>query len=138
MSLEGNNFKRPKVKAKIVDGCVPKNVEFNILSECGKCCKEGHLYNITLNGASHILTIDYDSKVNIINIKTNTNIEKYNISEILYIDKQKEIPVNANFDSSIFVNRTVCSKTEKNYTIYYQNTTQISSETFEDSIDIIK
>ena len=136
--LEGRYFIRPKVKGRIVDKSIPERVELNIYSDCGKCCKEGYLYNITMNDSNYTMTVEYDTKTNNINITTYTNIEKYNITEIMYSFKQKEKNITENFDNKIFVNFTVCLKDYTNYTINYANSYEEPAKNFNNSMIIIK
>ena len=135
--LEGTNYLRPKVKGRIVDKTKPGKLNLDIYSKCGKCCIEGHTYNITLNNANYTTTVEYDARTSSINITTYENIEKYYFTEITYRKEQLEKRVNENFDS-IVVNISKCSRREDNFTIYMQNTTEISAKYSNYSIIIVK
>ena len=77
LTLEGNKFKIPKVKAKIVNKIVPKDVLVNVMSGNGFCIEKGYQFNIGLTDANYIMTVEYDTKSSYINITTYTNIENY-------------------------------------------------------------
>ena len=76
--LEGEKFKVPKIKAKIVDKTVPKNVVINVLSNYGFCYYKGYEFTIEFNNSSFTANIEYDIKSNYINITTFKNVGKYN------------------------------------------------------------
>ena len=138
--LEGTSFIRPKVKGRIVDKTKPRQVDLDIYSKCGKCCIEGHIYNITFNDTNYTTTVEYDTKTSSINITSYTNIEKYYFTEITYKKDQLEQTTNENFDT-IVVNITRCSgrgNNGNNMTIYMQNTTEISAKHFNESMIITK
>ena len=87
LTLEGSKFKVPKVKARIIDKTIPKNVKLNIVTdENGFCHNKSYEYNITFNDGNFTYNIEYDIKSSYINITTYTDIEKYN-----YTMKQIEI-----------------------------------------------
>ena len=76
-TLEGDKFKVPKIKAKIVDKTIPKKVTINILSIFGFCYYEGYQFDIDFNDASFTMTIEYDIKSSYINITSYKDIQKY-------------------------------------------------------------
>ena len=76
-TLEGDKFKVPKIKAKIVDKTIPKKVTINVLSEFGFCYYEGYQFDIDFNDASFTTTIEYDIKSSYINITSYKDIQKY-------------------------------------------------------------
>jgi hypothetical protein len=79
LTLEGVKFKVPKVKAKIIDKTIPKNVKLNIATgEYGYCHNKSYEYNIIFNDGNFTYNIEYDIKSSYINITTYTDIEKYN------------------------------------------------------------
>ena len=78
LTLEGVKFKVPKVKAKITDKTIPKNVKLNIATEHGFCQNNTYEYNIIFNDGNFTCNIEYDIKSSYINITTYTDIEKYN------------------------------------------------------------
>ena len=134
--LEGYNFIRPKVKGRIVDKSKPEKVDIELYSKCGRCCKNGQIYNITLNDVNLTTTIEYDTITSSINITTYANIEKYYFKEIVYRKEQKEIVKNVTFDTIVtpFIS---CSK-DKNNNIYLENVTEISAQHFNDTIIVTK
>ena len=77
LNLEGNGFKIPKVKASIVDGTVGA-AQVRIISGNGACIEKGHYFNIKPNAANQTVTVEYNTKSNLINITTITNIKEYN------------------------------------------------------------
>ena len=77
LTLEGEKFKIPKIKAKIVDKTIPKKVTINVLSEFGFCYYEGYQFDIEFNDASFATIIEYDIKSNYINISSYKDIKKY-------------------------------------------------------------
>ena len=77
LNLEGNGFKIPKVKASIVDGTVGA-AQVRIISGNGTNKKKGHYFNIKPNAANQTVTVEYNTKSNLINITTITNIKEYN------------------------------------------------------------
>jgi DNA-binding protein H-NS len=79
-TLEGTKFKIPKIKAKIIDKTIPKNVEINVLSDYGFCYYKGYQIDIEFNNASYTSIIEYDIKSSYINITTYKEIEKYEYS----------------------------------------------------------
>ena len=83
-TLEGTKFKIPKIKAKIIDKTIPKNVEINVVSEYGFCYYKGYHIDIEFNNASYTSIIEYDIKSSYINITTYKDIEKYeyNIKQV--------------------------------------------------------
>ena len=76
-TLEGEKFKIPKIKSKIVDIIVPKNVQIKVLSDYGFCYYKGFEFDIKLNNANFTATIEYDIKTSYINITTYKDIEQY-------------------------------------------------------------
>ena len=134
--LDNNYFKRPKVKGRIVDKSIPRNIILDIYSKCGECCQEGHLYNITLNDSNYTMTLEYDTKTSSINITTYTSIDKYTITEIIYKNEIKEIKINENFDT-IFANFSYCLLDKNNFTVKYQNTTEVSAKNYTNEPTII-
>ena len=88
-TLEGTKIKVPKIKAKIIDKTIPKNVQILVLSEYGFCYYKGFLFDIEFNDA-YTSTIEYDIKSNYINITTNKSIEKYEY-KITQIEKKGEL-----------------------------------------------
>ena len=134
--LDNNYFKRPKVKGRIVDKSIPRNIILDIYSKCGECCQEGHLYNITLNDSNYTMTLEYDTKTSSINITTYTSIDKYTITEIIYKNETKELKINENFDT-ILANFSFCLSDKNNFTIKYQNTTKISAKNYTNEPTII-
>ena len=75
--LEGNKFIKPKIKVKIVDKTIPKDVKIVISSDYGFCYSKVYLFQIELNDANYTSTIDFDTKTNYINLTTYIDIDKY-------------------------------------------------------------
>ena len=75
--LEGTKFKIPKIKAKIIDKTIPKNVLINVLSEYGFCNYKEYQFDIEFNNATYTSNIEYDIKSSYINITTYKDIGKY-------------------------------------------------------------
>ena len=111
-TLEGEKFKVPKVKAKIVDKIVPKNVQINILSDYGFCYYEGYAFDIEFNNASFTSTIEYDIKSSYINITTYKDIEKYNYTVKQVEARGEMFTEEINVDN--YVRRIKCVNMERN------------------------
>ena len=76
-SFEGEKFKMPKIKAKIIGKTKPKNVTIFVLSEYGFCYFKGYKFDIEFNHASYSLTIQYDITSRYINITIYKDIGEY-------------------------------------------------------------
>ena len=126
----GGIWERPKLKATIVDKSRPNKIVLDFFSNCGECCIEGHMYNITLNGVVFTTVVEYDIKTSSIKINTYENIEKSSITESAYRKEQLLKIIEQEWDG-IWVNRTMCLKKE-NFTIYEKNTTEINAKHFND------
>ena len=116
-TLEGEKFKIPKIKSKIVDITVPKNVQINVLSDYGFCYYKGFQFDINFNNANFTTTIEYDIKTSYINITTYKDIEQYqykispveakgdmnteDISVDNYLKKVKCVNMKRNIDKEI-------------------------------------
>ena len=75
--FEGNKFKIPKVKAKILNKIIPKEALITISSGNGFCHQKQYKFNIESNDANYTMSLEYDTKSNYINITTFSNIESY-------------------------------------------------------------
>ena len=75
--LEGNKFKIPKVKAKILNKIIPKEVLIIISSGNSFCHEKQYKFIIEPNDANYTMNLEYDTKSNYINITTLSNIENY-------------------------------------------------------------
>ncbi len=75
--LEGNDFKVPKVKAKIVGKTKPKRAELFIYTGYGFCPLKISKISIDFNEVNFTTTVEYDTKSSNINITTYTNFERY-------------------------------------------------------------
>ena len=129
-TYNGGIWERPKLKATIVDKSRPNKIVLDFFSNCGECCIEGHMYNITLNGVDFTTVVEYDIKTSSIKINTYENIEKSSITESAYRKEQLLKIIEQEWDG-IWVNRTMCLKKE-NLTIYEKNTTEINAKNFND------
>ena len=83
-TLEGIGFLVPKIKSRIVNKIIPKNIELEIKTGYSFCNNRGYLFDIEFNDANLTMTIEYDAKSNYINMTTYNNIEKYNYSMHYY------------------------------------------------------
>ena len=123
LSLEGNDFKTPKVKAKIVNTIIPKKVEVNIIKGNGYCIKRGHEFNIKLKDANYTMTIEYDTKQGYINITNYINIEDYSYTlEMVdmigeYMEVPLELIVNGYSRNFTCVNNTKKTHAEITYDV---------------------
>ena len=82
------------------------------------------------------MTLEYDTKTSSINITTYTSIDKYTITEIIYKNETKELKINENFDT-ILANFSFCLSDKNNFTIKYQNTTEVSAKNYTNEPTII-
>ena len=112
-SLEGKKFKVPKIKAKIVDKTIPKNVIIYVLSNYGFCYYKGYAFNIEFNNASFTAIIEYDIKSNYINITTYKDIEKYFYTR-RNIENTGEM-ANEKINVSKYTREIECINIEKNF-----------------------
>ena len=123
LTLEGDNFLTPKVKAKIVNKIIPKNVEINIINGNGYCIKRGYEFNIKLNDANYTMTAEYDTKKGYINITNYIDIEDYSytleISEVVgdHLEIPIELRVNEYSRNFTCVNNTKIPHAEKTYEV---------------------
>ena len=96
-TIEGLRFLVPKIKAKIVNKIIPKNIEVEITNGYSFCDKKSNMFNIAFNDVNLTMTVEYDTKSNYINITTYNNIEKYKYSihtyEIFGEEETEEIHV---------------------------------------------
>ena len=79
--LEGNDFKVPKVKAKIVGKTKPKRAELFIYTGYGFCPLKISKISIDFNEVNFTTTVEYDTKSSNINITTYTNFERYSYTK---------------------------------------------------------
>ena len=128
--LEGTNYKRPKVRRRIMDISKPENVGINLYTKCEDCCREGQIFNISLNNLNYTTTLEYDIITSIINITTYTKIDKYYYTETFYREETPEIRVNESFDNIIIKNMPYCSKEKKNITKYDEIFREIPNTNF--------
>ena len=77
LTLEGNKFKIPKVKARILNKIIPQDVQVIITSANGFCHENYYKFTIGLNDANYTMSLEYDTKSNYINITTFSNIDSY-------------------------------------------------------------
>ena len=77
LTFEGNKFKIPKVKAKILNKIIPKEALVTISSGNGFCHQKQYIFSIESNNANYTMSLEYDTKSNYINITTFSNIESY-------------------------------------------------------------
>ena len=75
-TFESTKFKVPKIKVKIVDKSLPKNVRLTIMSDYGFCYSKGNSFDIEFNSVNFTSTVEYDIKSNYINITTYKDMEK--------------------------------------------------------------
>ena len=124
LTLEGNDFLTPKVKARIVNVIIPKNVEVNIIRGNGYCIKRGHEFNIKLNDANYTRTVEYDTKKGYINITNYINVEDYSYTlemvDIIgeYMEVPLELIVNGYSRNFTCVNNTKKSHAEIKYNVF--------------------
>lgn len=120
LTLEGVKFKIPKVKAKIIDKILPKNVILNIVTgEYGYCHNTRYEYNINFNEGYFTYNIEYDIKSSYINITTYTDIENYNYT-------MKQIHINGEYDET----EIDVWNYKHNITCKKQNRSELINETF--------
>ena len=112
-TLEGEKFKIPKIRAKIVDKTIPKNVMIYILSNYGFCYYKGYIFDIEFNDANFTAIIEYDIKSNYINITTYKNFEKYFYYK-RNIENKGEM-ANEKITVSKYTREIECIKIEKNF-----------------------
>jgi hypothetical protein len=82
--LEGDLFKTPYVKVRIVDKTRPDNLALQVRTEYGFCGRTSFRYDVDFNDANYTLTLDYNTKTNNINITTYTNFDKYYYTSQMY------------------------------------------------------
>ena len=117
--LEGKEFKIPKIKAKIVDKIVPKNVEVRVISGNGACISKGHIFNIKPKDANYTVIVEYDTKSSLINITTITNINKYNYT-LTYGEREGKLvsmPIHIDNYINVFKCENITKKIEKDITV---------------------
>ena len=88
--LEGDKFKIPKLKSKIVDKTIPRNTEIKVQSDYGFCYTRAFAFYIDFNDGNFTSVLEYDTKSGIITINTYTNIKKYNY-KVAYIEEKGEV-----------------------------------------------
>ena len=112
--LEGNKFIKPKIKSKIIDKTIPKNVEIVVKSDFGFCYSKTYLFEIELNRANYTTTIDYDTKADYINITTYTDIDKYKYKIKKLEDKGDMITETISVDN--YIKQFKCINLKRNIT----------------------
>ena len=132
--LEGNNFKIPRVKARINNRIIPKDLEVTISSGIGNCIERNYDFIIELNDVNYTMTIDYDIKSSYINITTYINIENYHYS-IMQSDLKGEV---ANEEVRVFKYLRGLNCTNLKNNINYDDYFEESAVQFNDSIIIPK
>ena len=110
--LEGNKFIKPKIKAKIVDKTIPKDVKIIISSDYGFCYSKLYLFEIEFNEANYTSTIEFDTKTNYLNITTYIDIDKYqyNITK----SEQKGDMVTEEISVVNYIRRLKCINNKRN------------------------
>ena len=124
----GGIWERPKFKVTIINKSKPNKIHLDFFSSCGKCCTEGHMYNLTLNGVNFTTIVEYDMNTSSIIINTYTNIESYVIFEDLYKKEQQSITWESEWNGTV-VNYTHCTKDE-NITIYKSYLKEFNAKNF--------
>ena len=75
--LEGDLFKTPYVKARLVDKTRPDNLALQVRTEYGFCGRTSFRYDVDFNEVDYTLTPYYNTKTNNIIINTFTDFDKY-------------------------------------------------------------
>ena len=101
--LLGDLFKTPYVKARIVDKTIPDKLFLQVRTEYGFCGRTSFRYDVDFNDANYTLTLDYDTKNNIINITTYTDFEKY-----FYTSQMYQIPEKFDLECIEYFGYEVC------------------------------
>ena len=123
LTLEGNDFITPKVKARIVNKIIPEKVEVNIIRGNGFCIIKGHEFNIKLNDANYTMTVEYDTKKGYINITNYVNFEDYSytleVADTIgqYMEVPLELIVSGYKRNFTCVNNTKNSHAEITYDV---------------------
>ena len=110
--LEGNKFLKPKIKAKIVDKTIPKDVKIIVSSDYGFCYSKLYLFQIEFNEANYTSTIDFDTKTNYINITTYIDIDKYQYK--ITKSEQKGDMVTEEISVDNYIRRLKCINNKRN------------------------
>ena len=110
--LEGNKFIKPKIKAKIVDKTIPKDVKIIISSDYGFCYSKLYLFEIEFNEANYTSTIEFDTKTNYINITTYIDIDKYQYKITKSEQKGDMVTEEINVDN--YIRRLKCINNRRN------------------------
>ena len=126
----GDIWEKPKIKIIIVNKSKPNRMYLDFFSDCGKCCQEGLMYNLSLNGMNFTTVVEYDINTSSIIINTYTNIERFSIFESIYRKKQVLKSFYAVFNGTV-VNRTSCTDDE-NLTIYNQYLKEFKAKNYSD------
>ena len=121
-------WERPKFKVTIINKSKPNKMHLDFFSSCGKCCTEGHMYNLTLNGVNFTTIVEYDMNTSSIIINTYTNIERYVIYEDIYRKEQQSKTWKAEWNGTV-VNAIFCTKDE-NITIYKSYLKEFNAKNF--------
>ena len=101
--LLGDLFKTPYVKARIVDKTIPDKLFLQVRTEYGFCGRTSFRYDVDFNDANYTLTLDYNTKNNIINITTYTDFEKY-----FYTSQMYQIPEKFDLECIEYFGYEVC------------------------------
>ena len=109
-TFESTKFKVPKIKVKIVDKSLPKNVRLTIMSDYGFCYSKGNSFDIEFNSVNFTSTVEYDIKSSYINITTYKNMGKYEYT-ITSVEKKGEMK-EEEINVDIYVKNITCVNTK--------------------------
>ena len=118
-------FKTPYVKVRIVDKTRPDRLALQVRTEYGYCGRSSYRYNVKFKDVNYTLTLDYNTRINNIEINTYTDFEKYSYTSQMY-----QIPDKYEMESITYMG----------YTVYffkqcYSNTTRYLSDVYTHEVE---
>ena len=134
--LEGGLFKKPYVKARIVDKTRPDKLALHVRTEYGFCGRTSFRYDVDFNDANYTLTLDYNTKSNNINITTYTNFDKYYYSSQMYqIPEKFEMESITYFGYTVYFIKQCYSKALRNLSDIYIN--EVPAKNYSETMIIV-